>query len=185
MKISATGYGAGTRDLPDRANVLRAFVGESIADAPTLEPICVLETVIDDMNPELTALLIPETIQAGARDAFITPVLAKKGRPAQCLTVLCTPECTTDVVQAIFKNSSTLGIRIREEARYVLDREIRKVQTDWGQLDVKIGLLDNAPNCIAPEFDSCRTAAEKYGIATKKVYEAALKAAQEGAYVNE
>jgi len=185
IKTARIGYGAGTRDFPDRANVLRVFIGESTDAAPFLEPVCVLETVIDDMNPELTALLIPQTLQAGARDAFITPILAKKGRAAHCLTVVCTRECKMDVVGAIFKNSGTLGVRIREEARYILERETRKVQTEWGQIAVKVGLLDKAPHCIAPEFDSCHATAEKYGVTTKKVYEAALKAAQEGAYVNE
>lgn len=185
LKMSAVGYGAGTRDLPDRANVLRVFVGESALSAPSLESVCILETMVDDMNPELTALLIPKTIQAGAKDAFITPVLAKKGRAAHCLTVICSHEHKHNVADAIFSNSSTLGIRIREEDRYVLKREVRKVQTDWGTVQIKTGLLNEALHCIAPEFDSCYAIAEKYGIATKKVYEAALAAAQKGAFLNE
>lgn len=185
MKTTRTGYGAGTRELPDRANVLRVFLGDSIADTPTLESICILETVIDDMNPELTALLIPKTMEAGARDAFITPVIAKKGRAAQCLTVLCTKDCRADVLDAIFTQSGTLGVRMREEERYVLNRELRKVRTPWGAIQIKVGLMGNKVHCIAPEFDSCHETAENNGVPTRKVYEAALAAAQEGAFVND
>ena len=185
MTTTSTGYGAGKRDFADRANVLRVFIGESTPLTPELETICVLETVIDDMNPELTALLIPETMKAGAKDAFLTPIIAKKGRAAHCLTALCSHEKQLDVVNAIFRHSGTLGVRMREEQRCILNREIRKVSTPWGEILVKVGLLNDIINCVAPEFDSCLETAQNNGIATRRVYEAALAAALEGAFTNE
>jgi pyridinium-3,5-bisthiocarboxylic acid mononucleotide nickel chelatase len=185
MTTTATGYGAGTRDLPDRANVLRVFVGETQDDLPQMENICVLETVIDDMNPELTALLIPAAMEAGARDAFITPVIAKKGRAAHCLTVLCEQEYKAAVVKAVFENSTTLGIRMREETRCILKRKTRRVNTSWGCVNVKIGMLHDTVHNIAPEFESCHELARQYQIAPRRIYDAAMAAAQKGDFVDE
>ncbi|MCK5861001.1 MAG: nickel pincer cofactor biosynthesis protein LarC [Candidatus Hydrogenedentes bacterium] len=185
MKTESIGYGAGKRDLSDRANVLRVFIGESTSPMPALESISILETIIDDMNPELTALLITETMQAGAKDSFITPIIAKKGRSAHCLTVLCDHEKKENILNAIFKNSTTLGIRIHEEKRYILNRKIKKVATTWGKIPIKVGILNNDDNSIAPEFDYCHEAAEKHGIATRKIYEAAMAAAIKGEFLDE
>lgn len=183
MTVHALGYGAGTRDLSDRANVLRAFIGERNMPAPAAAPICVVETTIDDMNPELTALLIPAMIEAGARDAFITPVIAKKGRSAQCLTVLCDMDKTALIMRAIFAHSGTLGIRVREERRWTLERKIRCVATPWGTVDVKIGLFEGEVHSVAPEFESCRRAAEQHAVPVRRVYEKALTAALQGAFI--
>ena len=185
MNTTAVGYGAGTRDLSDRANVLRVFLGQMETVAAETTPIFVLETNIDDMNPELTALLIPATLEAGARDAFITPVMAKKGRAAHCLTVLCDSERIEAVMEAVFRNSGTLGIRIREERRRTLEREIRTVTTQWGAIPVKVGLQRNAIHCVAPEFDVCCRLAKEHGVAPRRVYESALTAALRGEFTNE
>lgn len=185
MTTSAVGYGAGTREFPDRANVLRVFVGEIHESSTHQETICVLETLIDDMNPEFTALLIPKVIQAGARDAFITPVIAKKGRAAHCLTVLCEKQHTETVIKVVFDNSTTLGIRMREEMRCILKRTTKKVKTAWGAVEVKIGILEDAIHNIAPEFESCCKLAEQHQIPPRKVYDAAFAAAQEGNFFDE
>ena len=185
MTAEAVGYGAGQRDLPDRANVLRVFVGEPAHAVSATTPICVLETNIDDMNPELTALLIPAALQAGARDAFLTPVIAKKGRAAHQFTALCDSEQIETVMAAIFAHSGTLGIRIREERRRILEREIRSVSTEWGTVSVKVGLLRGERHCVAPEFDVCCLLAEKHGVAPRRVYESALTAAIQGDFADE
>jgi pyridinium-3,5-bisthiocarboxylic acid mononucleotide nickel chelatase len=185
MTTTATGYGAGTRDFPDRANVLRVFVGQTQDSLPQMENICVLESVIDDMNPELTALLIPAAMEAGARDAFITPIIAKKGRAAHCLTVLCENEYKTSVIKAVFENSTTLGIRMREETRCILERKTRRVNTAWGCVDIKLGILNDTVHTIAPEFDSCHKLAKQRQIAPRRIYDAAMAAAQKGDFVDE
>ncbi len=185
MTTSAVGYGAGTREFTDRANVIRVFIGETHERSSLLETICVLETVIDDMNPEFTALLIPKAIQAGARDAFITPVIAKKGRAAHCLTVLCEKQHTDTVINTVFENSTTLGIRMREETRCILKRTMKSVKTAWGTVEVKIGMLEDSIHNIAPEFESCCKLAEQHHIPPRKVYDAAFAAAQEGKFSNE
>lgn len=185
MTTRVVGYGAGTRDLPDRANVLRVFIGETTDGMACLEPVTILETTIDDANPEITALLIPILMQAGARDAYITPVLAKKGRLAQHLTVLTDREKVEALMHLLFTSSATLGVRIREELRRVLPREVRHVETPWGKVDVKVGILDGNINSAAPEFETCRVLADQHGIAVRTVYDHAMAAAAKGDFVHE
>ncbi len=183
MTVEAVGHGAGTRELPDRANVLRVFIGEKSRTLPALTPISVVETVIDDMNPEFTALLIPAVMEAGARDAYITPVIGKKGRSAQQLTALCDRERIEPVMRAIFAHSGTLGIRVREERRWTLGREIHCVTTPWGEVEVKIGLLDGEIHSVAPEFESCRRLAMRHSVPPRRIYETALAAALQGVFL--
>ncbi|MBN2308681.1 MAG: nickel pincer cofactor biosynthesis protein LarC, partial [Candidatus Hydrogenedentes bacterium] len=114
MEIDAIGLGSGTRDLPDRANVLRAFLGDT-HDTPATEPITVIESNLDDMTPELVAALAADLIAAGARDAFVTPIVCKKGRPGHLITVLCDDERVPDVATLLFKGSTTFGVRMRHE----------------------------------------------------------------------
>lgn len=185
MRTDAVGYGAGTRDLPDRANVLRVFVGEFLERLPALESIAVLETTIDDMNPELSALLLPILLQAGARDVFVAPVMAKKGRMAQHVTVLADPGKAASLARLVFQNSTTLGVRIREERRWALYRETCCVETPWGKVPVKTGLLQGETVVSSPEFEVCRALAEANALPVRTVYEAALAAALKGEFVDE
>lgn len=185
MRTDAVGYGAGTRDLPDRANVLRVLVGEFLEHLPALESIAVLETTIDDMNPELSALLVPIVLQAGARDVFVAPVMAKKGRIAQHVTVLADPAKAAVMARLIFQNSTTLGVRVREERRWALPRETRCVETPWGKVPVKTGQLQGETVASSPEFEACRALAETNALSVRTVYEAALAAALKGEFVDE
>jgi len=185
MTTHAVGYGAGSRDLSDRANVLRVFVGEQVAAQPGLETVAVLETVVDDMNPELMALLTPELLQAGAREVFVAPVAVKKGRLGQQVTVLADTNKAWPLAQKIFTHSTSLGIRVREEQRWVLERVMRQVQTPWGRVGVKVGLLENRETTSSPEFEDCLALAKAHDIPARAVYEAALAAALKGEYSNE
>ncbi|HQH53660.1 MAG TPA: DUF111 family protein, partial [Candidatus Hydrogenedentes bacterium] len=171
------GYGSGMRDAPDRANVLRALVGRSEQAHPGTETILVLETNIDDMNPELLPVLIQETLQAGAHDAFLTPIVGKKGRAAHKLTVLSPENRAEALMRTILRNSTTLGVRMRRESRICLPRDWKTVSTPWGQVRVKYGLLDGEPSAPAPEFEDCRALAEKAGVTVLDVYQAAVAAA--------
>ncbi|HOD49349.1 MAG TPA: nickel pincer cofactor biosynthesis protein LarC [Candidatus Hydrogenedentes bacterium] len=177
MRLERIGYGSGMRDAPDRANVLRALVGRSEQAHPGTETILVLETNIDDMNPELLPVLIQETLQAGAHDAFLTPIVGKKGRAAHKLTVLSPENRAEALMRTILRNSTTLGVRMRRESRICLPRDWKTVSTPWGQVRVKYGLLDGEPSAPAPEFEDCRALAEKAGVTVLDVYQAAVAAA--------
>lgn len=185
MNVDVIGYGAGTRDLPDRANVLRVFLGAQAGVLPALETITVLETTIDDMNPELTALLAPMLLEAGARDVFVAPVMGKKGRMAQHITVLTDPEKAPVLARVIFENSVSLGVRVREERRWALGRETRQVNTPWGRVRVKIGILGGSETATSPEFEDCRALAEAHAKPVRVIYESALAAAVKGEYIHE
>jgi len=180
MKIGAIGYGSGTLDLPDRANVLRVLLGEAEVAAPGLEPITVVEANIDDMTGELIPPLVAALMEGGARDAFVTPILAKKGRPAYSVSVLCDAASVPPLSRILFANATTLGLRMREEQRIVLERRFEKVRTPWGVVRVKIGLLEGSSTHVAPEFEACRAVAEKAGVPVRRVFETALAAAIKG-----
>ncbi len=177
LTVSRMGYGSGTRDLADRANVLRVIEGESAA-ARNSEIVTILETNIDDMIPELIPVLIEEALMAGARDAFVTPTTAKKGRPAHLITILCDPEKSDAMAHVIFRNSTTLGVRMREERRICLEREWKDVATEWGTVRVKIGKSGAEQTVASPEFEDCKKIADAAGVPVLVVYRAALAAAQ-------
>lgn len=176
MAVSAVGYGSGTRDLPDRPNVLRVSIGEAaeVADSSGAETIVVMETNLDDMNPELYPPLLEGLIAAGARDAFITPIVGKKGRPGHLVTVLCDEGKEPDLARVLFRGSKTLGLRMRTERRICLEREWKTVRTPWGEVRVKLGSYRGERTTTSPEYDDCREVAERAGVPVLAVYEAAL-----------
>lgn len=180
MTIQSVGYGSGTRDLPDRPNVLRAILGESDEAAGETEPITVIEANIDDMNPELYPALVEAALASGARDAFITPIVGKKGRPACLATVLCDPAKTQELTACLFRHSTTLGVRMRTEQRVCLRREWKVAKTPWGDVRVKVGYFDGRASNLAPEFEDCRRRAEDAGVAVREVYAAAQASASRG-----
>lgn len=185
MTGAAIGYGAGTRDLGNRPNVLRAVLGETAAALPGREAIAVLEANVDDMTPEMLAALVQRLLQDGARDAFVTPVTAKKGRPGHLLTVLCDPSEAEAMARSVLTGSTTFGVRMRQEQRVCLERSWKRVATPWGPVRVKLGHLDGAPLRRSPEFEDCRAAGEGAGVPVLSVYEAALAAAVKGEYLDD
>ncbi len=182
LTVKAIGYGAGTRDLPGRPNVLRVLIGDTDAGLGAQESITVMEATIDDMNPELFPPLLSALLEAEARDAFITPIIGKKGRPAHCVTALCDAEKIRAVADALFHNSTTLGVRMRQEQRIVLDRHWESVRTEWGKVRIKMGVWNGETSITAPEFEDCRTLAETAGVPVRRVYEAALALAVKGEF---
>ncbi|SMC00180.1 hypothetical protein SAMN00808754_3320 [Thermanaeromonas toyohensis ToBE] len=188
MKLLACGYGAGKTAL-SRPNLLRIFLGETwpgFEQGDILSPgdkILVVETNIDDMNPEFFPSLMQEVLAAGAVDAFLTPVQMKKGRPGVIFTALCSPANLQGVALALFRHSSTLGLRVREEVRLVARREVCAVSTEYGEILVKWGVFrpphgGEAIFNVAPEFESCYRLAKEKGLPLKEVYAAALAAAR-------
>lgn len=180
MTIHTIGYGSGTRDIADRANVLRVFLGETSDTRETTEPVSVIETNIDDMSPELLPALVTDLIAAGALDAFITPIVAKKGRPGHLVTILCEEAKVQELAALLFAHSTTLGLRMRQERRICLQREWKKAFTPWGEVRVKIGFFKGRPTVTAPEYEDCRRLAETNRVPVKDVFQAAQAAVYRG-----
>jgi uncharacterized protein (TIGR00299 family) protein len=175
MRTEKIGYGAGTRNPSGAANVLRLSVGKA-DDASDTETITVLETAVDDLNPQVIAYVTGQALQLGALDVMCTPVLMKKGRPGTLITVLAAREHATKLEDLLFRETSTLGLRIREERRRCLERRIETVATPWGEVRVKVGLLHGREVQASPEFEDCRKIAEAHSVPVKQVIEAALRA---------
>ena len=173
------GYGLGTADPKEgRPNALRMVLGEAEDSAARPgEPLLVVEATVDDLSPEIAPHLLERLLAAGARDAFLAPVVMKKGRPGVTVTALAAPDRRRAVVETLFAESTTLGVRVTEAARETLERRAVPVGTPWGPVTVKLGLAgDGSIVNRAPEFEDCRKLAESAGVPLKEIYRAALAA---------
>jgi uncharacterized protein (TIGR00299 family) protein len=182
LRIEKIGYGAGTRDFAGHANVVRLIVGETAAPAEAIavpgtrhEVISALECTIDDLNPQVLAYAAEKALAEGALETFITPVQMKKSRAGSLLTVLARPEDSARLAGLIFRETSTLGLRVRHDQRLVLPREHAYVMTQFGEVRVKISRDDQNVIQAAPEFEDCRRLAEQHHIPLKQVMEEALR----------
>lgn len=173
------GYGAGTRDVAI-PNVLRVNIGELSAitqeESQPAKAMLILECNVDDMNPQLLPYVLDKLLAAGAADAWLQPVLMKKGRPGQTVKVLCQPAQRDELTRILFLETSTLGVRCYFVQRTALERRWEMVQTDWGPVRVKVGVLDGVVVNAAPEFEDCRSLAEQSGQPLKVIQYAALQA---------
>ena len=145
-------------------------------DEGEVEEQVLLETNIDDSTPEQLAWLAERLIEAGAADAWLTPVLMKKGRPGVLLSVLCPPEGSDRPLDLIFRESSTFGVRVGRLERHCLKRRFENVKTPWGEVRVKVGGWRGRDVTRSPEYEDCRRLAEQHGVPLKAVYEAAKAA---------
>ena len=170
----SVGYGAGSRDLDDRPNVLRAVIGEATDAARVEQTMAVLETNIDDMNPQWYEPLMEKLFAAGARDVFMVPAYGKKHRPGTVLTVVCLEDMVPEIGRIVFRETTTFGVRYRLDRRMVLDRTARRVSTTWGDVSVKVGTFAGETVSVSPEYDDCRRVADAAGVPVKRVYEAAI-----------
>ncbi len=172
------GHGFGHRDLTARPNLLRATLFENAARNNAADEQClVIECNIDDANPELIGTLTEKLLQAEALDVFITPVFMKKQRPGALLTVLCAPEQKEKLLDLIFTESTTFGVREYPVNRTVLERRTMPVETPFGSASIKLGYWRGRLVTRAPEHDDCAKLAKKARVAVRAVYESALKAA--------
>ncbi|MEP6655522.1 MAG: nickel pincer cofactor biosynthesis protein LarC [Myxococcales bacterium] len=178
LRLAAIGYGAGSRELADRPNVLRAMLGEPIGQAlpAAAQEVLMLESNLDDMTGQLLASLSDALFAAGALDVWSTPIIMKKGRPAQQISVLVEPSSLAEVERAFFLNSTTLGIRVHPISRSVLGRSVETVQTPYGSIGVKVAALDGTPIGASPEFEDCRREAERAAVPVRNVWAAAVAA---------
>jgi pyridinium-3,5-bisthiocarboxylic acid mononucleotide nickel chelatase len=177
MRTHSIGYGAGTRNPERFPNVVRVSIGE-IAQAPRFkaETITVLECAVDDLSPQVLAHTAQLALDQGALDVMSAPVTMKKGRLGTLLTVLCKPADADRLQHLLFRETTTLGIRVREENRVVLTRETTPVQTEFGVIQVKAGSWQGEEWNVAPEFEDCRRAAAAFQVPLKTVMQAALAA---------
>jgi hypothetical protein len=165
-------YAAGTRETGPAPGMLRLIEAE--ARVPARE-IAVLRTAIDDMNPEFYGWVTERLFAAGALDVYLTQVIMKKGRPGVLLTALCEGAAADALLDVIFRETTTLGVRVSRESRAELDRWTEKVDTDYGPLQVKRARLSDGTVKTSPEYTSCRDAAGSRGIPIASAYEAARR----------
>jgi uncharacterized protein (TIGR00299 family) protein len=190
MNIDKTGYGAGTRDFPGHANVLRITIGENrtekhagegaratsgLAKHASRETMTVLEANLDDLSPQVFGYVMNRLLEAGALDVFSTPVQMKKNRPGILLTVLAKPEDGDKLSQIIFTETTTLGVRRREESREVLARKWQTVTTRFGDVRIKLASLNGTVTNYAPEYEDCRRIATEHRVPLKTVMQEALQ----------
>jgi uncharacterized protein (TIGR00299 family) protein len=178
FEIEKIGYGAGTRDLADRPNVLRVMLGRERA-AFDSDQMLEIAANIDDLNPQVYEHVMQRLFAAGARDVTLTPTIMKKGRPGVVLAVITEPNLRGQVERVIFAETSTIGLRSHPVSRHKLAREIREVETRFGKLRVKVSSRDgDGPVTISPEYDDCRRAAEAHSVALRIVIDEAREAAR-------
>ena len=187
MKISASGYGAGTRDFPGHANVLRLIIGEAQQSASLAaeETISILEANLDDLNPQVFGYVMDRALEEGALDAFGIPVQMKKNRPGMLLTILARPEDAARLTKLLFTETTTLGVRFREEKRQALRRRSVTVSTRWGDVRMKIANLNGSVSNYAPEYEDCRRIALEHHVPLKTVMQEAIQRYLGGAEKNE
>ena len=189
LAVDAVGYGAGTL-RPDFPNVLRVLTGEGSGDAPTpsgrrrsvvdlVAGELVLETNVDDLTPELAAHVIEQALAAGAQDAWLTPIVMKKGRPAMTISALCATDRAEALRQLLFRETGTLGVRSYTVDKRALDREWLEVDTTFGTVRVKIGRLESHPVSVAPEYEDCAQLARNAGVPARQIYDEAVRRARD------
>ncbi len=170
------GHGLGSRAMKDRPNLLRAFLYHETEQSGASDDCLVLECNLDDMTPELVGSLTQRVLEKGALDVFTTPVFMKKQRPGMLVTVLCKSEAREIILDVLFRESTTFGVREHRVARTVLERRFESVQTPYGPIRVKIGIWKGRPVTSSPEYADCLACSEKMNIPVKTVWQAALAA---------
>jgi uncharacterized protein (TIGR00299 family) protein len=199
MRVERIGYGAGKKEFAI-PNLLRVCIGEAVPGAECRVPsegilthpgtrhsapgtgsaatVALIETNLDDLNPQLYGYVMERLFAAGALDVTLTPIQMKKNRPAVTLGVLCEPAAVPAMAEILFAETSTLGLRFSEWQRICLEREWLEVTTDYGPIRVKVGRQNGQVRVVTPEFEECRRVAAAKGIPLKEVQAAAVAAAR-------
>jgi uncharacterized protein (TIGR00299 family) protein len=161
LDVQAIGYGAGSREIPEIPNFLRVVIG-NLDNAYDRDELVCIETNIDDMNPQVYPYLIEKLLAAGAHDAYLVPIIMKKGRPGILLSVMASKQKMDDVASIIYSQTSTIGLRIHPLGRRKLPRREVELKTSFGTIRAK-SVVRNGRDTIVPEFDECKRIAEKTG----------------------
>jgi uncharacterized protein (TIGR00299 family) protein len=176
MKIANTGYGAGTRDFREHPNLLRLTIGEAGGtDGSIDDRIAILEANLDDLSPQVLAYAMERLLSEGALDVFSVPVQMKKSRPGALLTVLAKTDDADRLTKMIFAETTTLGVRRREEQRQTLSRRWETVNTTWGPIRIKIANMNGSVSNYAPEYEDCRALAEARQIPLRTIMQEAIQ----------
>ena len=173
IKTERTGYGAGTREYENFPNVLRVLIGETEVDEAASERLWMIETNLDDASPQIVGHVMDRAFEIGALDCYFTPVQMKKNRPGVLLSVLCGPGEKEAVMNLLFTETTTLGVRSYEVERRALRRSVVQVETQYGRIFVKVAHLNGRVVNEMPEFEQCREAAIRANVPLKVVEEAA------------
>ncbi len=168
MILNRIGYGAGSRDLPDRPNVLRLWLGEGVTQGT--RSMVLIETNIDDMTGEMLGYVLEKLLAQGAADAWLTPVQMKKNRPGVMLSVICGELEEEALASFILRETSTLGVRVRPVHRWEAEREVLEFESSLGPAAVKVKRLPDEPPRAAPEYEACKRLAESSGLPLAEVY---------------
>ncbi len=181
QQLTATkiGYGLGTRDLATRPNVLRAILGETPAGEHQESPwdtdtIGVIECNLDDLSPEILGHALEQAFQEGALDAFHTPVHSKKHRPSTLFTILCHTQDIQHFARLILRETTAFGLRTYEVERFKLQRTQATVETPYGPVAIKIGLLGGKTIKVSPEYEACKTLAQRSGVPVREIFQSAM-----------
>ena len=175
MKVERTGYGAGRDDLP-HPNLLRVIIGTK-GSASGKERVDVIETNIDDMNPQFYDYVMEKLLAMEVLEVFVTPILMKKSRPGHLLTIICPPENLLSVIGFLLRETTTLGLRWHEEEREKTDREIQSHRTKYGKIRFKLARWEGRIVNLSPEYEDCRRLALEKGVPLKEVFEEAKRVA--------
>jgi len=180
MKVERIGYGSGEKDFTI-PNILRVNIGEkilkdgNIADDYIYDEATLIESNIDDMNPEFYDYIMDRLFLLGALDVFLTPIRMKKNRPAHMLSIIVYKQNLKEILEVLFSESTTLGVRIREVKRLRLAQKNFITETKYGKIRVKVGMFKGEIKNIAPEYENCKKIAKQHQIPLKEVYEEARK----------
>jgi uncharacterized protein (TIGR00299 family) protein len=176
MRVARIGYGAGTKQFDHHPNLLRVFLGDFLDEAVLRETVLVLETTIDDMNPQLYGHLMERLFAAGALEVFYTPIQMKKNRPGTLVTIICPEPKLDEVTTVVFRETTTIGFRYLPMGRIELSRRIEMVKTPFGPIRMKVSVYNGEVVQAMPEYEDCRQAALRAGVPLKEVQRIAAEA---------
>jgi pyridinium-3,5-bisthiocarboxylic acid mononucleotide nickel chelatase len=175
MKIETIGYGAGAKDFPKHPNIARLFIGRTDevekprAGAEGEDVVSVIEANLDDMNPQVYGYFSERALAAGALDVTCLSVQMKKNRPGLQVSILCEPDKCDDLIRLVFEQTTTIGVRIHQARRKVLQRAVVTVNTSYGPVNVKVAWLDGKVVNAAPEYEDCKRVATEKSVPIKQV----------------
>ena len=164
MNISATGTGAGNKNFKEQPNILRLLTGSDMHGTRTLDGVAIIETNIDDMNPQVYEYVLEKMFEAGALDVFLTQIIMKKGRPGIKLTILCSEDKKDNLVNIALKETTSIGVRFYRADRKILQRGIKSKNTEYGRVRVKTSRLGREIQKTSPEYEDCKKIAKKFNI---------------------
>jgi uncharacterized protein (TIGR00299 family) protein len=182
MTVETVGIGAGSKEYPGLPNVVRAFVGSAADPAATPQTgNVIVESNVDDLDPRVLPVVIARLLESGALDAYVTPLVMKKGRPGHLITVVAPEQAVETVVDLILRETSSLGCRTYPVTKYHLERRMETVATPWGPVPVKVAIVGDSVLRRVPEFEACAELARTAGVPVRDVLAAAGGTVEEDA----